>query len=147
MRNGVRAVAAIAGLALVTALGGEARAQKAQWEQDQVTAAARTLATAVKALRDEVRKQGRPNIGAMQSRAWLRFTDDLRLIESEAKELSSALGEGRGHDETLPIYARMQTLIRDAREEARSLMVTQPVQAKIDAAREALQVLEPFYDV
>jgi hypothetical protein len=147
MGNGVRAIAVLAGLALAAATAGEARAQKAQWEQDQVVAAAASLAGAVKELRDEVRKQGRPNLGSMQSRAWMRFTDTLRLIESESKELSNELAQGRGHDETLPIYERMGMLIRDAREESRSLMLTQPVQQRIDAARDALRALEPFYDL
>jgi hypothetical protein len=145
MRNAVRAVVTAS---LVLALGaGVASAQKAQWEQDQVAAAAGKLADAVKDLRAEVKRQGSPSTATMQSRAWYRFTDKLRLIESESKQLSSELAAGRGHDETLPMFERMQSLIRDAREEARSLMILQPVQQKIDAARAALGVLEPYYDL
>jgi hypothetical protein len=146
MRQAVGARAIAVGVALCVAAGA-AWAQGAQWEQDQVAAAARKLADAVKDLRSEVRKQGSPGVASMQSRAWHRFTDELRLIESESKELASALEAGRGHDETLPIFERMQMLIRDAREESRSLMIAQPVQQRIDAAREALRALEPYYDV
>jgi uncharacterized membrane protein YccC len=141
----MRAVMVMAlGLSLVA---GAAWAQKAQWEQDTVAAAARKLADAVKDLRGEVRKQGNPSIASAQSRAWNQFTDDLRLIENESKELASALEAGRGHDETLPMFQRLQLLVRNAREEARSLMIVKPVQEKIEVAREALRVLEPYYDL
>jgi hypothetical protein len=133
-------------LGLALAAGAET-AQKAQWEQDQVAAAARKLADAVKDLREEVRRQGDPGLASAQSRAWHRFKDDLRLIESESKELASELAAGRGHDETLPMFERLEMLVRDAREEGRSLMIMKPVQDRIDAARAALNALEPYYDL
>jgi hypothetical protein len=117
------------------------------WDQAKVGALAAALAATVKDLRQDVRQQPQPSLGSMQSRAYHSFRDDLRLIESEAQELASALASGAGHDETLPIVQRMETLIREARDESRRLLIPQSTQDKIASARTAFQQVRPYYDL
>lgn len=142
---------AIAALVALGLAAGGAQAQPAPaaptWDQAKVSALAGELAAAVKDLRQDVRQQPQPSLGSMQSRAYHNFRDDLRLIESEAKELASSLTAGAGHDETLPIVKRMESLIRDARDESRRLLIPQSTQDKIAAARTAYQQILPYYDL
>ena len=81
----------------------------------------------------------------MQARKFHQFTDKLRLIESEARHLASELAEGQGLEATLPAYAHLQLLVRDARELADRLFIEKPIQDRIDVGREKLDALAAYY--
>jgi hypothetical protein len=69
----------------------------------------------------------------------------LRLIESEARQLATSREQGAGRDETLPIVERIEELRVAAAEQARRIFLTQDVLNKIEAARDALAGLRPYY--
>jgi hypothetical protein len=56
------------------------------------------------------------------------------------------LEAGKGREETYPVWQRLSTLVRDAREEARRQMLQQNSLDKITVARDALNELGPFYE-
>ena len=115
------------------------------WDQAQVTRVAQELADSLKDLRRAVRQQPDPGVASLQSKAFYRFSDELRVLESESKQLARALEAGGGHDETVPVYERMQRTIRDAREEARRLDIPAQTRERIDAARAVLDKLDQYY--
>jgi hypothetical protein len=121
-----------------------ALAQQA-WDQQKVTQIARELVQAVSDMRDEFRKEPSATIGSMHSQARYRLKDELRLLESEAKELLGQLESGQGRDATQPIYDRIGSLARDAREDARKQLTAAPMQARVDHAEEVWAELTPYY--
>ena len=141
----------IAALVLAPALAGaqpeetEESPPTVEWDQTHVTALAQELAASLKDIRQALRQQGEPGVASMQSKAYHQLGDELRLLESESKQLARALEAGGGHDETLPIYQRMQRTIRDAREEARRQAIPLPTQERIDAGRAILDKLDHYY--
>jgi hypothetical protein len=122
---------------------GEPRA----WDQAEVTALADQLFEAVKDLRESVRTANAPSIASGQARATHRLRDELRLIRNEARHLARRLREGAGRDETLPVFRRIEELRRKAAEDARRIMLVQPILDRIDAARSVLEKLAPYYAV
>jgi hypothetical protein len=115
------------------------------WDQQKVTQIASELAKAVSGVRDEFRKQPPETIASMQVNARFRLEDELRLLESETQELMRRLKSGEGLDATQPIYDRIGSLARDARENGRKQLVTEPVQKRIDRAEELWAQLTPYY--
>jgi len=120
-------------------------AEQKAWEQQEVTQIAKELAQAVSGMRDEFRKEPTDSIGVTQSQARYRLKDELRLLESEAKELLGQLESGQGRDATLPIYDRIGALARDARENARKQLTAEPMQKRVDLAEELWAQLTPYY--
>lgn len=116
------------------------------WDQAKVGALTQQLADSMRDLRREFRQQPTPNIGSMQSRAHLSLDDNLRLIESESRELAGRVARGASQEESFPVYRRMWMLIRDARQDARRLMIQQGMQDRIARAREILVELDAYYD-
>ena len=123
-----------------------ASAELARWDQERVAKIAADLYEAVKDLRDTARKQPPPTAGSLQTRSHYRLLDDLRLIRNETKHLANELKAGQSRDETFPVYRRVQGLRRTAAENARRLFIHEPVLAKIDAARDVLRRLRPYYE-
>jgi len=115
------------------------------WDQQKVTQIASELAEAVSGVRDEFRKQPPPTIASLHSNAHYRLQDELRLLESETRELMRQLKSGEGLDATQPIYDRIGSLARDARENGRKQLVAEPVQKRIDRAEELWAQLTPYY--
>jgi len=89
------------------------------WDQEKVTQIASQLADAVSGVYQEFRKQPPVDAASMQSRARYRLQDELRLREGETHELARQLKANEGLEATQPIYDRIGTLVRDAREEGR----------------------------
>jgi hypothetical protein len=135
--------AILSAVVLLPSLGraGEPRA----WDQAEAAALADQLYEAVKDLRDSVRKASDPSIASGQARATHRLSDTLRLIRNESKHLAARLAEGAGRDETFPVFRRIGQLRLQAAEDARRIMLVQPVLERIDAARSVLEKLEPYY--
>ncbi|MGH0029561.1 MAG: hypothetical protein ACQGVC_07210 [Myxococcota bacterium] len=115
------------------------------WDQAKVTQLATDFATEAGQVRQQLRLQGNAVEGFGQSRNDYVLSDQLRLISQEARHLSRQLGDGKGRDETFPVYRRLRLLIRDAQETARRTEMVEQVTDKIAAARATLEKLEPYY--
>ncbi len=120
--------------------------QTQKWDQAAVTDLAGQLAETFRDARRVFRSVPPPTAGSMQTRAHFSFRDILRVVERDSRALHSALAEGEGHDETLPIYNRMWVSIRDGQEEGRRMMITTDLQARFASARKVLVQLDAFYD-
>jgi hypothetical protein len=141
-------LACIATLALAGTAGAahhESAEHGPGWDQEAAARLAAELAESVKGIRKAVRQAGAPSMGSMQARKFHQFTDKLRVIESESKHLAGALADGEGREQTRPAYDRLQLLVRDARELARSLFIQQSIQDRIDVARAKLDALAAYY--
>jgi hypothetical protein len=92
-----------------------------------------------------VQKATPPTIASLHSNAHYRLEDELRLLESETQELMRQLKSGESLGATQPIYDRIGSLARDARENARKQLVTEPVQKRVDHAEELWAQLTPYY--
>lgn len=139
----VRRLAVVAALLLwVSPIAAQ---QAGSWNQEKVTQIAKQLADATGTLEASVRKLPPPPVGA-QRKAFYNSVQLLRRLESETRVLARELAEGRGLDETLPIYKQVNLLRRDAAEESRSaLVIPDDVLAKVDKARDLLQQLSGYY--
>ena len=133
---------AVAGLLLAPS----ARAELATWDQAQVTALAKDLATATDSLRDTFVKQAPPGLGSMQSHAYYQLKQWVRLLQLESDHLASSVEQGEGREQTLAIYENLMQLARSARDEAGKAFVAHDVGDRAAAVRGVLNRLGPFYD-
>ena len=140
------ALVVAAALALSCALSGTpSQAQRADWNQDEVTELASELATVIHDLQQAFRRQPRPSVGSMQSRAHFQMADDLRVLRTETRTLASQLESGAGLEETLPIARRCRTIIRDLRQTARRMQMVDPALGLAQQAEEIIAKIGPFY--
>jgi len=144
-RYGQRPLLAWATAAALTLAPTSIFAAQQPWDQREVTQIASKLAEAVSGVRDEFRKQPPITIASLHLNARYRLEDELRLLESETQELAHQLKSGEGLDATRPIYDRIGSLARDARENARKQLVVEQVQKRVDRAEELWAQLTPYY--
>jgi hypothetical protein len=112
-----------------------------------VTRIAENLADAANDVyRSIVRKRTGAQVGSGQASSFLRLKDRTRLARNETRHLARQLQEGKGRDETLPVYERLMTLVRDIREDARRMFIEEPTLDKIGAAGDLLRQIAPYYD-
>lgn len=135
---------ALAGVLLVSTA--PARAELTAWDQTKVSALAKQLVDATKSLYNTFYKQPVPTAGSGQTRAYQRLKQNVRRLQSEARELAGALEKGDGQEETLPLYEHLMVTVRDAREEARQVFTTADVTDKAAVVRNILNQLGPYYD-
>ena len=132
--------------ALSLGIGGAAHAELAPWDQAKATALAKQLEENAKALYDTFYKQPVPGVGSGQSQDYRRLKQEVRRVQSEARELADALAKGDGREDTLPIYEHLMEIVRAARDDARRVFTTQDVQNRASAVRQVLNQLTPYYD-
>lgn len=123
-----------------------ARGEVAAWDQAQVTRLAKELTTATGALYDTFVKQPTPGVGSMQSQAYYRLKQMVRLLRTEAREFASSLEKGEGREQTLPTYENLMQLTRSARDDAAKVFVAHDVGERAAAVRGVLNRLGPYYD-
>lgn len=116
-----------------------------EWDQERVTELAVQLAVATRDLRNAVRTGISSQRGRAQAHSRNRLLDNLRVLQNETRHLAGELESGQGYAETLPIAQRIDRLVARARPDARRLLIPQPVQQRLDRARELLEELRPFY--
>jgi hypothetical protein len=132
--------------ALAACLVSPARAELAAWDQAKVTALAGQLAEAASSLYTTFYKQGPPQLGSGQASDYRELKQQVRRIQSEAKELAGAVGKGEGREDTLDIYKNLMVIVRDARENAQRVFSTKDVQDQASKVRELLNQISPYYD-
>ena len=134
-------VAAALSVALGVAVA--AHAQLATWDQDRVTKYAEDLVTACAGLEDSLNQIGIQNIA--NANALYQVQDTVRLLYTASRGLSGALKNGKGRDETLPRFKRIDTLRRDAEIEGRRADIPEQVFEKVFEVGSALILLRPYY--
>jgi hypothetical protein len=132
--------AAVAAFAITA---GAASAELAKWEQERVAKYAEELTVATNDLKKALDAVGIQNFA--QQNAMYQVKDTVKMMHSAAGGLAEALKNGKGRDETLPRFKRVQTLRRDAEEEGRSADIPESVFEKVFAVGSALIQLRPYY--
>lgn len=121
-------------------------AKAVEWDQTRVTALAGQLLEASANLKEEIRRLPSQTLGG-QTNLLYRLRDRVRLIHSEARRLRDQLADGNGRDETFHSFERINELRRTAAQDARRLFLQQPVMDQIDASRDAIRELSPYYGI
>ena len=93
-----------------------------------------------------MRNELSPGIGSSE-RPRHELKDRLRLMENESKHLAAELKDGQGRDATYPVFQRINSIRRDAVEDAQRVYLQQPVRDKIESARGPLEKLAGYYGV
>jgi hypothetical protein len=133
---------AIAGLLFAPS----ARGELAAWDQAEVARLAQELRTATDSLYDTFVKQPTPGLGSMQSQAYYRLKQMVRLLRIQGREFARSLEKGEGREQTLPSYENLMQLTRSARDEAARVFVAHDVGDRAAAVRGVLNRLGPYYD-
>lgn len=123
-----------------------ARGELVAWDQAEVARLAQELRTTTDSLYDTFVKQPTPGLGSMQSQAYYRLKQLVRLLRIEARHLADSLEKGEGREQTLPIYENLMQLTRSARDEAARVFVAHDVGERAAAVRGVLNRLGPYYD-
>ena len=146
------AIAVLAALLASPALAdshapGEAGASpQAEWDQDRMVILSDEFSKAANDVYSSIYKvQVGYTVGSGQEKAYYRMKDKVRVIKNEARHLSKALTDGKGREETRPMYDRMMVDIRDAREMAKQLFLTESVMDDIAKANDLLRQMSPYY--
>ena len=110
------------GLALAGCVTSERAPTYASWDQARVTGYATELVGAVDRLKRSLSTE--PAIlSQIQQRAHYELVEDVRLLRNTSAHLEHSLKSGSGRDRTLPIYRRIDSLRRDAEENARRALI------------------------
>jgi hypothetical protein len=115
------------------------------WDQEKVSALASELAEAIKAVRGAALNEPTLRGGGTGGRASQQYLDSLKQLERSTAKLATRLGEGEDREQSLNVARRIGTLLRDAQESGRRLMLTQSSFDEIDRAVAVIQQLSPFY--
>jgi hypothetical protein len=140
MSRGILAAAAFAALSITA---GAASAELAKWDQQRVAKYGAELKVATADLKQAIDDVGILN--AAQQNALFQVRDTVEMLDSAANGLDHALRNGKGREETMPRYKRVETLRRDAEEEARSADIPEAVFEKVFPVGAALLKLRPYY--
>jgi hypothetical protein len=133
----------VAAAAAFVISAGAASAELASWDQDRVTKYADELTAATADLRKALDGVGIQNFA--QQNAIYQVKDTVKMLDTTAGGLAEALKNGKGRDETLPRYKRMESLRRDAEEEGRSADLPDAVFEEVFSVGDALIKLRPYY--
>jgi len=140
MISGVFAAACAAAFVIVA---GAASAELATWDQQRVAKYAAELKLATADLKKALDSVGIQNFA--QQNAIYQLEDTVEMLDTAANGLDHALKSGKGRDETLPRYKRVESLRRDAEEEGRSADIPDAVFEKVISVGSALLKLRPYY--
>ncbi len=139
MFRGIFAAAAAA--FVITA--GAASAELAKWDQERVAKYGQELKVATNNLLLALDAVGIQNIA--QANAMYQAKDTMEMLDRAADGLAEALKQGKGHDETLPRFKRIDTLRRDAEEDGRRADIPESVFERIFEVGGAMIKLYPYY--
>ena len=135
---------AVAAFLVIGLAPGAASADLEPWNQEQVTELAKTLHSAVKEVRQSLRRENTGDLTA-QARARQKMLGILKVLEKSCGQLAARLEAGDGREETLNIAKNIRSLVRDAETEGRKFMTTQQTDERVAPARQALDRLAPYY--
>jgi len=130
----------------VSIVSASARGELATWDQAQVAQLTTELVTATDALHETFLKQPDPGVGSMQSNAYLRLKQWIRMLEAQSRALAESTAKGEAREETLAMYDNVMQLARSAREDAGKAFISKEVSERAAAVRAVLNRLGPYYD-
>ncbi len=139
----VRGLVAAALTVALVSIAAPARAELATWDQDRVTKYAAELVTAADDLERSLKQIGIQNLA--NANAMYQVQDTVKMLHTASRGLAKSLENGKGRDETMPRFKRVETLRRDAEIEGRSADIPEQVFEKVFAVGGALQRLRPYY--
>src|SRR3972149_4697312 len=139
----IRGVFAAACAVAFVIVAGAASAELATWDQQRVAKYAAELKLATADLKKALDSVGIQNFA--QQNAIYQLEDTVEMLDTAANGLDHALKSGKGRDETLPRYKRVESLRRDAEEEGRSADIPDAVFEKVFSVGSALLKLRPYY--
>jgi len=121
-----------------------ARAELAAWDQDRVAKYAKELVEATNELERSLEKIGIQNFA--NQNAMYQVKDTVSMLHTASRGLARALEGGKGREETMPRYRRVDSLRKDAAEDGRRADIPEQVFEKVFAVGGALQRLRPYYE-
>ena len=140
----VTAAPALAESHAESAMAEDAGSVPAGWNHAQAIEVAQELSASIQDLRVTFRRQPTDlKVGGRRARH--AVIQDLRLLRDQTRHLARLLEEGKGHDETLPVFLRIQTIRRDAAENGRRAFLLEDTLAEIDRTRALLDELDGLY--
>jgi len=132
-----------------TGVAGLAWAQQQAWNQEEVTLLATQMDDEFKKMRVAVRKE--PHIIAAgnptKQRTARVYVEKLRVLNRAAAKLSRQLSAGEGREQTLSTARRVDSLLRDVRQQAVKLHSTGWTDQYLDPALGLASQLRSFYGV
>jgi hypothetical protein len=117
------------------------------WDQARVTALAGQLSEQVKALRSATRKE--PQVisasNASKQRATSLYLDTLKKLDRTSGKLARQLTAGEDREQTVGTARRIDSLLRDARDQGRKLYTTDWTTQHIEPLASVVAELRTFY--
>ena len=144
MRTRFTGFTIVMALALVS-LPSRVGAELLPWDQAKVTELGRELATTMSAARQTALKEPTlkdPMVGRHEAK---RFLGTMRQLETATRQLAKQLEAGQGREETEGKGRQIGTLLRDAQEDGRGLMISQTLREKIDPVVDVINRMSPYY--
>ncbi|MEN8159501.1 MAG: hypothetical protein ABFS41_05440 [Myxococcota bacterium] len=139
----VRGFVAAALAVALASTAAPASAELASWDQDRVTKYAEELVEAADDLEISLKKIGIQNLA--NANAIYQVQDTVDMLHTATRGLAGALSNGKGREETMPRFKRVDSLRRDAELEGRRADIPEQVFEKVFAVGGALQRLRPYY--
>lgn len=125
---------------------GSAEPQPRAWDQARVAELAGKLAKNSEELRNAVRQQAvGETIGSGQSRATEKVMDQLRGLRTDCNRLQKDVEGGKGRDDTLQAFKRIDERRRKVAEELRRMFLTQENLDRVKEGRSLLEELRLYY--
>jgi len=144
MRSQFMGFTILMALALVS-LPAMVGAELLPWDQAKVAELGRELATTMSAARQTALKEPTLQNAVTGRLAAERFLRTMRSLETSTRQLARKLEAGEGREETEGTGRKIGTLLRDAQEDSRRLMISQTLREKIDPVVDVINRLSPYY--
>lgn len=137
------------GVLLLIAGLGPAFGQQSPWDPEQVAEVAGQMASEVKRMRTAVRKEPHV-IGAgstAKQRATAVYLESLKKLDQAAAKLARQLSAGETREQTLGTARRIDSLLRDLRQQSAKVYSTDWTQQHVDPALGFAAQLRAYYGV
>jgi hypothetical protein len=148
-RTGISVCSSLLFMLVCTSVSGLAWAQQVVWNQEEVTQLATQMDDEFKKMRVAVRKE--PHIIAAgnptKQRTAKLYVEKLRVLNRAAEKLSRQLSEGQNREQTQGTARRIDSLLRDIRQQSVKLHSTGWTDQYLDPALGLASQLRAFYGV
>ena len=142
-RFAVVAIAFAALAAVGTAVAKEV--ESVPWDQQAVSAMASELAESLKGIESALRNEPGKMMPTGDRRSRYAVEQDMRRLRREGTHLANQLAAGKGMEETLNIFLKIQELAYQAAENGKRAALTAPTLDRVAQARTHLTKIAPYY--
>ena len=126
---------------------GAALAQQSDWDPEQVAELAGQMATEVRRMRTAIRKE--PHViraaSTTKQRATAVYLETLKKLDQAAAKLARQLSAGDSREQTLGTARRIDSLLRDVRQQGAKVHSTDWTQRHFDPALGLAAQLRTYY--